>query len=473
MKTFLIFMLIFTTSLLAQDHLTKPAVNRADFIKGGDLSELLAIETHGGVFTENGLPKDALAIFSDHGINYVRLRIWHTPAQGYNNLDRTLQMASRIKSAGLKFLLDFHYSDTWADPAQQAKPAAWATAPFETLKDSVFQYTRQVMTALKQQNTLPDMVQIGNEIICGLLWNDGRVCDPFNNSQHWSQLAELIDEGLRGVNESLDPGDTVRTMIHIDRGGDNGGSRWFFDHLLAQNVEFDIIGLSFYTWWHGSLSTLESNLHDLAQRYGKAIILVETAYPWTLAWNDNTNNIVGNSSQLHPGYPATVAGQKNFLYDILNIVRNIPNNQGAGVFYWAPDWIAAPQWGSPWENLALFDFSGEVLNSIDAFDSTLSGLSEIPNSPYSFHLDQNYPNPFNPDTRIRYELPQSSQVILKIYNILGQEVRKLVDRFQIAGAYSVVWDGKNEAGQQLSSGAYIYTLQSGNERRWRKMLLLK
>lgn len=460
-------------ALPAQERFPRPPGNHPDFIKGVDLSELLAVEEHGGVYKENGVPKDALAIFSDHGINYVRLRIWHTPAQGYDNLDKTLEMAVRIKAAGLKFLLDFHYSDSWADPAHQTRPAAWSGAPFEVLKDSVFQYTRQVISALKQQNTLPEMVQIGNEIICGLLWNDGRVCDPYNTPQQWGKLAELIGEGIRGINESLAPGDTVKTMIHIDRGGDNGGSRWFFDHLTAQNVDFDIIGLSFYPWWHGTLNDLESNLHDLAQRYGKEILLVETAYPWTLAWNDNTNNIVGNSNQLLPGYPATAAGQTSYLYDVLNIVWNIPSNRGLGVFYWAPEWIVASQWGSPWENVTLFDFSGNLLNSISAFDSTLSGLADSHPMPGAFYLYPNYPNPFNPETHIRYELQQSSSVVLKIYNILGQEVRTLVNTFQIAGAYTLVWDGKDDQDRQLSSGAYICTLRSGGERQWRKMLLLK
>jgi len=184
--------------------------------------------------------------------------------------------------------------------------AAWKNLTFQVLKDSVYQYTRRVITALKNQNTLPDMVQIGNEITCGMLWDDGRVCGQYDTPQQWTQLAELLNAGIRGVKESLTAGDTVQIMIHIDRGGDNPGSRWFFDHLLAQNVNFDIIGLSYYPWWHGTLSDLEFNTYDLAQRYGKEIVIVETAYPWTLDWYDNTHNIVGDSSQLLGGYPATV-----------------------------------------------------------------------------------------------------------------------------------------------------------------------
>ncbi len=467
-NTFVIFILTLSIQLLAQDNIKKSAVERTEFIKDVDVSVLLEVEEHGGSFKENGIPKDALQIFKDHSINFIRLRIWHTPVYGYNNLDRILIMASRIKSLGLKFLLDFHYSDTWADPGQQIKPASWGNLTFQALKDSVYQYTRHVITALMNQNTLPDMVQLGNEIICGMLWDDGRVCDQYNTPQQWAQLAELINEGARGISESLDPGDTVKVMIHIDRGGDNPGSQWFFNHLLAHNVEFDIIGLSYYPWWHGTLSDLEFNTHDLAQRYGKEIILVEIAYPWTLDWYDNTHNIVGDSSQLHPGYSATVEGQSSFLSDLIDIVRNIPNNKGLGLFYWAPEWISVLQLGSPWENVTLFDFTGELLSSISAFDSILSDISSPNRSSHSFHLYQNYPNPFNPSTQINYQIPKDGFVNLVVYNSLGQRVANLVNQHQTRGAYSVQFNASD-----LPSSVYIYKLQVDEFSMVKKMLLTK
>jgi arabinogalactan endo-1,4-beta-galactosidase len=382
-------------------------------------------------------------------------------------------MAERIKDLYLKFLLDFHYSDTWADPGHQIKPVSWQNLNFQILKDSVYQYTRNVITALKNQNTIPDMVQIGNEITCGMLWDDGRVCGQYNTPQQWTQLAELINEGIRGVKESLDPGDTVSIMIHIDRGGDNAGSQWFFDNLLANNVNFDIIGLSYYPWWHGTLDEVELNINDLAQRYDKEIIIVETAYPWTLTWYDTTNNIVGDSSQLHQGYPASIDGQKSFIIDLIDIVRNVQNNRGIGIFYWAPEYISVPQLGSPWENLTLFDFTGELLSSIEAFDSTLSYLAPPNRLTDSFHLYQNYPNPFNSTTTINYEIQNHSYVVLKIYDLLGQMVGTLVNEYQSAGRYSVAWNGSEEDGQSLSSGLYIYSLQINDTRQWKKMLLLR
>ena len=133
-------------------------------------------------------------------------------------------------------------------------------------------------------------------------------------------------------------------------------------------MDFDIIGLSYYPWWHGTLDQVAANLADLSARYGREIILVETAYPWTLGWADTTLNIVGDSSQLHDGYPATPGGQRAFLEDLIAIIRNTPDDRGLGIYYWAPDWITAPALGSAWENLALFDFGGELLSSIHAFD---------------------------------------------------------------------------------------------------------
>jgi arabinogalactan endo-1,4-beta-galactosidase len=452
-----------TFQLLAQDYLTE-----TELIKGVDLSVLLEIEEHGGIFKENSIPKDALQIFKDHGINYIRLRLWHTPADGFDNLDKTLLMASRIKTLGLKFLLDLHYSDTWADPGHQAKPVAWENLSFQSLKDSVYQYTKNVITAFKNQNTLPDMVQMGNEITCGMLWNDGRVCDQFNTLQQWEQLGELISEGIRGVNESLNSGDTVKIMIHIDRGGDNPGSQWFFDHLFAHNVDFDIIGLSYYPWWQGTLSDLELNVNDLAQRYSKEIIIVETAYPWTLDWYDNTHNLVGEPGQLLPGYPATVEGQTNFLNDLFNLVMDIPDNKGLGLFYWAPEWISVPALGSPWENVTLFNFTGDLLSSISVFDSTTSSIQIQNREYYSFILFQNYPNPFNSNTVIKFEIPIESFITLKLFDVLGNEIAILVDEFKLSGSYEYELDVED-----LPSGIYFYRLIANDITSAKKMILLR
>lgn len=338
-----------------------------EFMKGADVSFIPQIGDLGGIYKVNNIPQDPLKILKDHGINFIRLKLWHTPVQNYDNLEKILYMARRIKARDLKFHLDFHYSDTWADPGRQRKPAAWAGLTFEALRDSVFEYTKNVMQALCAQQTLPEMVQIGNEITPGMLWNDGRVGGNFDTAQQWSNLGELLKAGIRGVRESCEMGDSVRIMIHLDRGGDNAACRWYFDNLISQNVEFDVIGLSYYPWWHGTLNAVRANLDDLALRYGKDLVLAETAYPWTLQWADNRGNIVGNASQLHVGYPATIEGQGDFLRELLKIVRNVRNQKGKGIFYWAPEYISVEPLGSPWENVALFDFSGNVLPSMEVF----------------------------------------------------------------------------------------------------------
>jgi arabinogalactan endo-1,4-beta-galactosidase len=317
------------------------------------------------------------------------------------------------------------------------------------------------------------MVQLGNEIIGGFLWPEGRVGGSYNTTQQWTQFTSLLKEAHRAVDDAL-PDTSIPVMIHIDRGGDNSGSRWFYDNLNNYNVSFDFIGLSFYPWWHGTLTQLSQNLNDLAGRYNKNIIVVETAYPWTLQWDDNVNNLVGNNSQLHTGYPATTQGQYNFLKDIITIVKNTPGNRGKGLFYWAPEWISVPPLGSSWENLALFSFSNHTLFSIAAFhDSSTSVLVEEEEPISEFRLHQNYPNPFNPVTRIDYEIDKEDFVRIVIYNSLGEEVYVLVNDFKTAGKHFVEWNGRDSRNNFISSGIYVVKFTSGGKSALIKTILLK
>ena len=173
-----------------------------------------------------------------------------------------LALAQRAHQAGLKILIDFHYSDEWADPDTQIKPVAWESLTYTELQQAVHDYTYQVVQDLIQQGTPPDMVQIGNEIPAGMLWPDGQVWpEEYNTDEQWAKLAELIEAGIQGVR---DAGSSAEIMIHIDKGGDNAGARGFYDRLFAQGVDFDIIGLSYYGTWHGSIETMQANLNDLA-----------------------------------------------------------------------------------------------------------------------------------------------------------------------------------------------------------------
>lgn len=340
----------------------------APFVKGADVSFLDAIDSRGGRYFERGVSRDCLEILRDHGIDLIRLRIWNDPLLGFSDLERTVAMGQRVKRAGMQFLLDFHYSDTWADPGKQTKPAKWRGLGFEELRQALYSYSKDVIRALAEAGAAPDIVQVGNEITQGFLWDDGRVGGVFDTPAQWQKLAQLLRAAIAGIHDGAGAGARPRIMIHIDRGGDNQGARWFFDRLLGQGVEFDMIGLSFYPWWHGTLDRAAANMVDLARRYQKDIMVVETAYPWTLDEKDGHPNIVRRADQLHPGYPASVDGQAAFLRDLIGVVRGLPDDRGRGVVYWEPEYISLPQLGgSPWENLTLFDFEASALASLDVF----------------------------------------------------------------------------------------------------------
>lgn len=337
------------------------------FYRGADLSFVDEIEREGGAYYDGDRPGDVLDIVQASGVNSIRLRIWNEPAGGYCNLERTLAMARRIKERGLHLLLDFHYSDKWADPANQWKPRAWEGLDYDALRDAVGLYTADVLHALRDAGALPDMVQIGNEITPGMLWDDGRVDGEHDTDGQWKRFAGLVKSGIDAA-RSVDP--AIEIMIHIDRGGDNASSVKFFDRFREQGVEFDTIGLSYYPWWHGTLDDLRANLADLALRYGKPIIVVETAYPWTLNGPEGSPLIVRQEEQLHAGYPATVEGQSRYLADFAAVIRETPGGLGAGYHYWEPCWIPSkPEWSvghaNNWANLTLFDFAGRKLASLD------------------------------------------------------------------------------------------------------------
>lgn len=322
-----------------------------DFVVGADVSFLPQVEAGGGFFQDSQGRREALAIFRDHGFNLFRLRIWHSPAGGVNGLASSLAMARRIHAVGGSILLDFHYSDTWADPGQQAKPAAWASLPFDVLADSVEAYTERVLRAFDAQGTLPVAVQIGNETTSGMLWNDGRVGGSYDTDAQWQKLRTLLSRGVAAVRRVQRVDTPIKVVLHIDRGGSWSATQWWFDRI-GTAVDYDWIGLSYYPWWHGTWSAFTFNLNQ-ARRYGKGILIAETAYPWSTGWFDNTNNIVGPSATLIPGYPATPTGQRDFLRALSITLR--ANANAVGWVYWAPDWIAAPRFGSAWENVALFD----------------------------------------------------------------------------------------------------------------------
>ncbi|MDP6635726.1 MAG: glycosyl hydrolase 53 family protein [Phycisphaerae bacterium] len=339
-----------------------------DFLVGGDISMLTKIEKLGGVFRDRGKRRDFLDIFKAHGGNCFRLRLFVAPDGKnavVNDLPYTLALARRIKTARCKLLLNFHYSDTWADPGHQTKPAAWAKLPFDDLEKKVREYTAATIAKFKQAQALPDIVQIGNEITPGMLWPDGRIGGRENTDAQWNRFTRLIQAGIQGVRIGSGEGSkrNVRIMIHIACGGNWRKTKWFFDRLIARKVPFDIIGQSYYPWWHGTLDNLKDNLRRTAMAYGKDIMVVETAYPYRdrQAWKKNakSKNLV---------WPISPDGQRAFLSDVVRAVRETPDDRGIGVIWWYPESI--PVRGlRVWNRgaTALFDSQGNALPAVKAF----------------------------------------------------------------------------------------------------------
>ncbi len=290
---------------------------------GADISFLPELENKGMKFSDNGVQKDPISIMKDHGFNYVRLRIFDNPAtdsgyspkSGFCDLEHTKQMAKRVKAAGMKLLLDLHYSDYWADPGKQYKPAAWKNLSFDELKKALYDYTKKVIQELKDQGTAPDMVQVGNEINHGIVWPDGNVSNV-------DGMAQLLAAGVAGV-KAVDP--SIVIMMHIALGGQNEESVFFLDQLLARKVHFDVIGLSYYPKWHGTLDDLRDNMNDLVRRYNKDIIVVE------------------------------YSARKN---EVNKLAFELPNGKGKGTCIWEPL--------STWES--FFDKDGKSNDYLKMYD---------------------------------------------------------------------------------------------------------
>jgi len=322
-------------------------------IRAADISFLPEIRESGIAYKNlNGQAGDAITILQQAGCNTIRLRLWHTPSTQHSGLQEVKEFAAEIKSKGLKLWLTVHYSDTWADPGTQTKPAAWNTLSTEDLGDSVFLYTKKIVTQLA-----PDYIQIGNEINGGFLWPNGSISNSSN-------FIALLKKGIQGAR---DASSSTKIMVHY---GGIEGTTWFYDLLKTNTVNYDIIALSYYPRWHTkSLLTVKSILAQLASNYNKEIILAETGYPFTLGWNDWTNNLVGLTDHLVVGYPATPKGQHDFMMQLRKIVSE--TNGGLGLAYWAPEWVAykgaQAENGSPWENMALFDFEFKALEAIKVF----------------------------------------------------------------------------------------------------------
>jgi arabinogalactan endo-1,4-beta-galactosidase len=320
----------------------KPDNTNSSFAKGADISWLPQMEATGYKFySDNGQEEDCFKILKDHGINSIRLRTFVNPsddkASGHCSKDETVTMAVRAQKWGMKVMIDFHYSDTWADPGKQGKPKAWEGHDFPTLLNDLYTYTFDVMTALKTAGVSPEWVQVGNEIPGGMVYPEG-------SSTNWPQLAQLINKGYDAI-KAVSPESKV--ILHVDQGNNNDRFRWWFDAAKANGVKYDMIGLSYYPYWlEGkpdytlSLDDLAKNMNDMVSRYGKEVMVVEVG---------------GEDIKVQNTYDMLVAVQKK--------VKEVPENKGMGVFYWEPE--GARSWSR--YALSAWGDDGKPTKALDAF----------------------------------------------------------------------------------------------------------
>jgi arabinogalactan endo-1,4-beta-galactosidase len=313
------------------------------FSKGGDVGWLPQMEATGYKFYDSdGTEKDCLQLLKDRGMNTIRLRVWVNPnshkTNGHCSPAETVAMAVRAKNMGMRIMIDFHYSDTWADPGQQTKPAAWANHSFAELQNDVYKHTYDVLNALKLAGVTPEWVQVGNEIPSGMLWPEGKI----ENNQNWNQLGALLNKGYEAT-KAINP--SIKVIVHVDQGNDNGRFRWFFDNMKANNVKYDVIGMSYYPFWLKSdytktITDLQINLKDMVARYGKEVMVVEVGGDYTLEQDT-----------------------KNMLTAVINAVKAVPNNKGLGVIYWEPQ--GAKNWSG--YQLNAWQDNGKPSPALDAF----------------------------------------------------------------------------------------------------------
>jgi arabinogalactan endo-1,4-beta-galactosidase len=367
-----------------EDDVTQePPVEETDtFYFGADLSYVNQVLDHGGVYKDKGEVRIPYRIFKDRGANLVRLRLWHNPlwtkevygddgTQLYNDLADVEKAIGLARAQGMEVLLDFHYSDTWADPGNQKIPQAWKDiTTIAVLKDSVYNYTFQTLQYLDDKGLMPELVQIGNETNCGMLYSNAlsgfpacNVCDGA-----WQNMGAVVNSAIAAVNE-VAASSTVKTKIilHV---ADPKNVEWWFDNMTTKGgvTGFDIIGFSYYPLWHTtvSLDQVSDKIAAFKSKYDKDVMILETAYPWTTAASDSYSNHFGSEAPI-AGYPYSKQGQ----YDLLKkITQEVYDGGGIGVIYWEPAWISSAMkdlWGtgSSWENNAFFDFDGNTLQAIE------------------------------------------------------------------------------------------------------------
>ena len=315
---------------------------RKEFVKGADIGWLQQMEAMGYKFyNDNGREEDCFKILKDHGINTIRLRTWVNPSSnkisGHNSKTETVTMAVRAQKWGMRVMINFHYSDSWADPGKQKKPAAWEGHEFSQLLKDVYDYTHDVMSDLKKAGVLPEWVQVGNETPGGMIYPEGSVAN-------WPQLAQIINKGYEAI-KAVSP--LSKVILHIDQGNNNQRFRTWFDNAKSHGAKYDVIGLSYYPYWlQGkpdytlSIDDLGKNMNDMVARYGKEVMVVEVG---------------GEDTKPQNTYDMLVA--------VIQKVKAVPNGKALGVIYWEPQ--GAKSWSG--YSLSAWGEDGRPTKALDAF----------------------------------------------------------------------------------------------------------
>ncbi|MCX6314905.1 MAG: glycosyl hydrolase 53 family protein [Sphingobacteriales bacterium] len=360
-----------STAVNPPDSLPKQYYSFNQFVMGADLSYVNQVEDYGGRYKDSGVQKDPYLIMKNHGCNLVRVRLWHHPTwlaplnagRLYSDLYDAEKTIRRAKNAGMAVNLDLHYSDTWADPGTQQVPAAWSGLNLLTLKDSVYNYTLAVLNYLKSKNLTPEMIQIGNETNQGMLWPVGKT-----SGSDFSSFAVLLKSGIKAVRD-FSVGSTIKPQIILHVAQLQNADYWAANLITAAGVtDFDVLGLSHYSKWGtiNAMADITSTISRLKTTYGKKVMIVETAYPFTTQNADSYSNLIAGDGYVN-GYPISEAGQYQYMKDL---TQAIISGGGTGIMYWEPAWISSSLhdlWGtgSSWDNCTLFDFSSNGLPALD------------------------------------------------------------------------------------------------------------
>lgn len=366
-------------------------------ILGVDVSTYFEELAHGARFTDGGRVIDPLDALRENGVEWMRIRLWHDPYSedgapylaGGCDMDGYIRMACLAREKGYSILLDIHYSDFWADPGKQMIPKAWRGMTLPEMADAVYEYTREVLLRTVREGVAPDMIQIGNEITNGILWPIGRLTEPSEKGGergNYDSLILLLKSGIRAAREVL-PG--AELVLHLERSNDAAVYQEFFGKMAEAEVDYDVIGASYYPYWHGTPAEMLANL-DACRRFGKRIMIVEMGYGFTTeaySQGGEKKRLVIDVERAYvegvtDRYPLTPEGQAEYVRDLLSLARAHGIH---GVFYWEPLWLPGEGicWASPegqeyigeagkstaneWANQCLFDYEGEKLPAFDEF----------------------------------------------------------------------------------------------------------